>query len=491
MRTRTPSQLFLLLLLATMTTAGLGCGDDPGTTGDSNDTCPGCDTGPTPTPGMCFGDVPCGPAAVRMPARSCPSSRLVTSVGPSTTGYRESSLSLPAVGARVAEPDFGTCMTRATPRGLDERLLALHRVQRRRLAPPRAPGGGAWYLLDADALGTPTRALGDLRRRRRPALARPRPGRALLPRRRAPRALPGELRRTTTVALDVAAVPGLAGCGGVDNVSLGGSEGDGSAGEPLLGLPGDDRASCRGNDQHFVTADLETGETLGPHAARGRRPARQLLDEPDRQVLHRQLPGQPCAADGTLARPCGVMAYTLHLDAAFMVHPSAGHHDEALGRDGHDVVVVKSNTTDFIEAIDLETAGDPHRRHEPRRGGVGLPHQRQQLGAARLGAPVRGLLRLERPLPQPPDRRHRARGHGDRAGRAPRPPPHPLDRVLDPGEPRQVNADLTRIAFHSNWYGGPAKARTCCSSSRSPRARSTRRSGPARLGGEPPRVALC
>jgi hypothetical protein len=79
---------------------------------------PQSDAGPTAST-YCYGDVPCAPVAVAQPSPDCvtagANTSFVTSVGASTTGYAESSLALPGVGVRTAEPDFRTCMVQATP----------------------------------------------------------------------------------------------------------------------------------------------------------------------------------------------------------------------------------------------------------------------------------------------------------------------------------------------------------------------------------------
>ncbi|HEY3355573.1 MAG TPA: hypothetical protein VGQ83_20145 [Polyangia bacterium] len=306
----------------------------------------------------CYGDVPCAPVTVRQPSAACAAAGAntswVVSTGPNTTGYPESSLALPGVGTRVKDPDLHACLTQATPAGWMNgyaRFSAFNADSSRMLV---RKSGGAWFILDYASLGTPTRSI-------------PASGDDAAPRwhGRDPDVLfylsgtklmryqvtPG----TTTVALDASAAPGLAGCGGVSSLSLGGSEGDGSAASRYWGFMVTTSSSCGGNTNHYLTADLQTGTTWVHHLPSGRGlPDNSSISLTGKYFIT-NAQGSPCSGTGSITSPCGVMAYTITFDRAFMVHPNAGHSDEALGADGHDVEVVKSNSTDYIEAIDLET----------------------------------------------------------------------------------------------------------------------------------------
>ncbi|HEY3355574.1 MAG TPA: hypothetical protein VGQ83_20150 [Polyangia bacterium] len=303
--------------------------------------------------------MPCAPTQVAPPSPACAAAganqTFVTSVGPSATGYAESPLALPAVGQRVADPDFHTCLTRATPPGWMQsysRYTAFNADSTRMLV---RKAGGDWFLLDAGALGEPTQALGissdELAPRwhgRDPDVLFYLQGTQLMRRQ--------VTSGTTTVAIDLAQAPGLAACGGLTSASIGGTEGDSSAGSRMWGFQVTTAAPCNGgNDQHFIMADLATGQT----AVHTLPPGAGLPDNSSVSASGKYLianfQGSACTTDGTLQSPCGVMAYSATFDRAFMVHPRAGHHDEAVGADGHDVVVVKSDSTDYIEAVDLET----------------------------------------------------------------------------------------------------------------------------------------
>jgi len=377
----------------------------------------------------------------------------VVSTAPSVTGYPETTLALPAVGARVKEPDFGTCLTRATPRGWMNgysRYTAFNADGSRLLA---REAGGAWYLLDYAALGTPTQQLDaygdDAAPRwhgRDPDLLFYLDGTRLLRYRVSSGA--------TTVALDVADAAGLAGCS-VDLVTLGGSEGEASAASRFWGFQVTTSGSCHGSANHFVTADLDTGETW-THTLPGD------VDMPDNSSMSltgkyfvANFQGQGCSGTGSLAHPCGVMAYTRRFEVAKPIHEDAGHHDEALGRDGHDVVVVKSNSTDYLEAIDVETlvrtpiaamnldaqAWDYHVSGQSwaAPGWVLLSEDSYDWNAHYLS---RQIVAVELTDMSSARVVHLA---------------HHRTRSTDYWTQEShaaVNADFTRVAFHSNWYGG-------------------------------------
>ncbi|HEY3353095.1 MAG TPA: hypothetical protein VGQ83_07615 [Polyangia bacterium] len=414
--------------------------------------------GADPEAGLCHGDVPCALVRAVAPDPGCAAAGAnagyVVSTAPSVTGYAESALALPAEAVRVKEPDFHTCLTRATPRGWMNgysRFGAFNADATRLLV---RQAGGAWFLLDAGALGAPTRALPPYGDEAAPRWHGRDPDVLFYldgPRLVRYQVTPG----TSTVALDLAAVPGLAGCGGVAAVSLGGSEGDGSAASRFWGFQVVTIGTCHGHDRHFVTADLERGETFVHTLPAG-------VDLPDNSSM--SLTGayfvanfqeRPCDADGTLARPCGVMAYTVRLDAAFMVHPSAGHHDEALGRDGHDVVVVKSNSTDFIEAVDLETGA------LTTIAALNLDAQAWDYHVSGNSWAAPGWVLLS-------EDSHDVNGHYlNRQIAAVELKDLAVARVVHLAHHRTrsteywtqeshatVNADFTRVAFHSNWYGG-------------------------------------
>jgi hypothetical protein len=415
------------------------------------------DDGGNPEAGLCYGDVPCAPTQVRQPAAACQTlganQSFVVSTAPTTSGYPEPSLALPDVGARAKDPAFGTCLTRATPRGWMNgysRFTAFNADGSRLLV---RQAGGAWYLLDADALGTPTRALDaygdDAAPRwhgRDPDVLFYLDGTSLLRYRIS--------SDTTEVALDVAAASGLTGCS-VDTVSLGGSEGDSSAASRFWGFQVVTTGSCHGTANHFVTADLDTGETW-THDLPG------AVEMPDNSSMSltgkyfvANFQGQGCSGTGTLAHPCGVMAYTRRFETATMVHEDAGHHDEALSVEGHDVVVVKSNSTDFLEAIDLET----HARTEIVAMNLDAQAWDYHVSGNNWAAPgwvlvsedsydwnrhylSRQIAAVELKGMDGARVVHLAH-HRTRSTEYWTQEPHAT-----------VNADFTRVAFHSNWYGG-------------------------------------
>ena len=438
----------------------LACGGNNGYVPDAG--CPECDAGyqddgGNPEAGLCFGDIPCAPAQVRQPAAACQSAganqSFVVSTAPHSDGYPETSLALPAVGARVKDPGFGTCVTRATPRGWMNgysRFTAFNADSSKLLA---RQSGGAWYLLDYDSLGTPTHDL-------------PAYGDDAAPRwhGRDPDVLfyldGTTLQRyqvstsAATVALDVADAAALQGCS-IDSISLGGSEGEASAGSRFWGFQVVTAGTCHGGLNHFVTADLETGEMWTHTLPSG-------VDMPDNSSMSltgkyfiANFQGQGCSGGGTMAQPCGVMAYLRRFESATLVHEDAGHHDEALSKEGHDVVVVKSNSTDYIEAVDVETgqlttiaamnldaqAWDYHvsGNNWAAPGWVLLSEDSYDTSGHYLSRQIAAVELKGMAGARVVHLAH----HRTRSTEYWTQEPH-----------ASVNADFTRVAFHSNWYGG-------------------------------------
>jgi hypothetical protein len=261
-------------------------------------------------------------------------------------------------------------------------------------------------------------------------------------------------------ALDVAGVPALAGCG-VDDVSLGGSEGEPSAGSRYWGFQVRTSSACGGNTQHFVTADLQTGETWVHHLPSGHGlPDNSSMSVTGRYFIANYQLGACGGAPGTLASPCGVMAYDLHLTSAFNVHLGAGHHDEGLTREGHDAVIVKSNTTDYIESIDLETRATTRIAALSLSGAAAWDYH---ISGGNWAVPgwvlvsedsydwnqhylSRQIVAIELADYQTARVVHLA---------------HHRTRSTDYWTKEchaSTNADLTRVAYHSNWYGGTAES---------------------------------
>jgi hypothetical protein len=259
----------------------------------------------------------------------------------------------------------------------------------------------------------------------------------------------------TAVALDVADAPGLAGCA-VDYVSLGGSEGEASAASRFWGFQVVTTDSCHGSPNHFVTADLETGE-LWTHTLPS------SVEMPDNSSMSltgkyfiANFQGQGCGGSGTMEHPCGVMAYTRRFESARMIHEDAGHHDEALSKEGHDVVVVKSNSTDYLEAVDVETL------QLTTIAAMNLDAQAWDYHVSGNNWAAPGWVLLS-------EDSYDANGHylnrqiaavelEDMSGARVVHLAHHRTRSTDywTQEPHaSVNADFTRVAFHSNWYGGP------------------------------------
>ena len=413
--------------------------------------------------GYCYGDVPCAATLTRAPSAACAAAganaRVVTSCGPSTTGYPETAHAIPAVGGRVADPDFSTCITRATPTGWMNGYARFSAVNADASMYLVRQSGGAWYLLPADQLGQPTRALSIY-------------GDEVAPRwhGRDPdvffylsgtRLMRYQVSTSqATTALDVALVPGLAGCGTVSSVSLGGSEGDSSAGSRYWGFQVQTSATCRGNDQHFVTTDLQTGETWVHTLPAGYGlPDNSSMSETGKYFIANNQLGACGGASGTITNPCGVMAYDLHLQTAFMVHPGAGHHDEGLTKEGHDAVIVKSNTTDFIESIDLET------RVLTRIASLNLAAAAWDFHISGGNWAVPGWVVVSQ------DSYDWNTHYLSRQIVAIELADYSVARVVHLAHHRtestdywtkechaSTNADLTRIAFHSNWYGGTAES---------------------------------
>jgi hypothetical protein len=414
-----------------------------------------------PPSGACNGDVPCATPAPA-PSAACRAllpnygAGLVESSAPSTSGYPESSLALPAAGATVVEPDFHTCLTRATPLGWMNgyaRFTAFNADATRLLV---RQAGGAWYVLDAAQLGTPQLALnayGDSAAARwhgtDPDVLFYLAGSKLVRYHVSTRA--------TETAFDVATAPGLGGCGGVAAMSLGGDEGEASAGSRFWGFQVQTGASCNGNTDHFVTVDLATGASWVHTLPSGDSLPDNSSMSATGKWLVANFQGSPCSGgDGTLARPCGVMAYPLHLDTAKNLHPNAGHHDEIVSRDGHDMVVVKSNSTDYIEAVDVETLA------LTRIAAMNLPGaQAWDYHVSGGNWAVPGWVLLSE------DSYDQTTHYLSRQIVAVEIADFSTARVIHLAHHRtrsnqywtqechaSVNADFTRVAFHSNWYGG-------------------------------------
>jgi hypothetical protein len=447
------------LLAATVAGCGGGHGGDDG--GDAG-TCPECDAGyqddgGNPEAGLCYGDVPCGPAQVRQPAAACQTlganQTFVVSTQPHSNGYAEASLALPDVGARAKEPNFGTCLTRATPRGWMNgysRFTAFNADGSKLLV---RQSGGAWFLLDYGALGTPTQQLDAYGDDAAPRWHGRDPDVLFY--------LDGTtLNRyqvstaATTVAFDVADAAGLAGCS-VDYLSLGGSEGDASAASRFWGFQVVTSSSCHGGLNHFVTVDLETNESW-THTLP---PAVEMPDNSSMSLTGKyfvaNFQGQGCSGTGTMAQPCGVMAYARRFDGAKMIHEDAGHHDEALSKEGHDVVVIKSNSTDYLEAVDVETlqlttiaamnldaqAWDYHvsGNNWAAPGWVLLSEDSYDENGHYLNRQIAAVELVDMNGARVVHLAH----HRTRSTEYWTQEPH-----------ASVNADFTRVAFHSNWYGG-------------------------------------
>jgi hypothetical protein len=363
------------------------------------------------------------------------------------------------VAGRVADPDFSTCITRATPTGWMNGYSRFSAVNADASMYLVRQAQGAWYLLPADQLGQPTRALSIY-------------GDAVAPRwhGRDPDVLfylsGTRLVRyqvstsQATTALDVAPVPGLAGCGVVTDVSLGGSEGDSSAASRYWGFQVRTSAACQGNDQHFVTADLETGATWVHTLPAGYGlPDNSSMSATGKYFIANNQLAACGGAIGSITSPCGLMAYDLHLQTAFMVHPGAGHHDEGLTKEGHDAVIVKSNTTDFIESIDLETrvltriaalnlsaaAWDYHLSggNWAVPGWVVVSEDSYDWNTHYLSRQIVAIELADYAVARVVHLAHsrtRSTDYWTKESHA------------------STNADLTRIAFHSNWYGGTAES---------------------------------
>jgi len=414
---------------------------------------------------LCYGDVPCGPVAVRAPSPGCQAANAnahpVTTVGASAAGFPETALAAPAVGVRVADPDFGTCLTRATPPGWMNgyaRFTAFNADSSRLLV---RKAGGDWFVLDADALGAPTRALG-VSGDEAAARWHGRDPDVLFYLKRNQLFQYQVSTGAETLAFDPGRAPGLAGCGAVTLMSLGGSEGDSSAASRYWGFHAQTATACGGNTNHLVTVDRGTGTSWVHHLPAGRGFPDNSSMSATGKYFNANYQGTPCASGvpGTIDAPCGVMAYSITLDAAFMAHPGAGHHDDALSREGHDVVVVKSNTTDFIEAVDLETrattriaslnladgqAWDFHvsGSNWATPGWVLLSQDSFSWNTHYLSRQIVAVELADFSVARVVHLAHHRTQSTDYWTQEPH---------------AAVNADFTRVAWHSNWYGGTTEA---------------------------------
>jgi len=317
--------------------------------------------------------------------------------------------------------------------------------------------GGAWYVLDAAGLGTPQEELpmyGDEAaprwHGRDPDVIFYLDGTRLM-----------RYRLSTgqgETALDVAHAPALAGCS-FDAVSLGGSEGDASAASRFWGFQVTTGSRCHGGTYHFVTADLKTGEMWTHTLPSGVEPPDNSSMSLTGKYFVANFQGYGCDGVGTMEHPCGVMAYTRRFERAFMVHEDAGHHDEALSAEGHDVVVVKSNSTDYIEAIDLET------QERIRIAAMNLDAQAWDYHVSGNNWAMPGWVLLSE------DSYDWSSHYLSRQIVAVELKDMERARVVHLAHHRTrsteywtqechatVNADFTRVAFHSNFYGGSDEA---------------------------------
>ncbi len=424
---------------------------------------PGTSTVPT-DPGYCHGDVPCAPTAIARPSAGCmgamptysAGSPFVVSTAPHVNGYAEAALTLPEVGQTVRDPDFGTCLTRATPRGWMNgysRFSAFNADATRLLV---RKDGGDWYVLDTSRLGEPTQAIvtgGD-------AAAARWHGRDpdVLFYLSDSKLIRFDVRsRQPRTAFDPATLPELAGCS-LSAVTLGGDEGESSAGSRYWGFHVETSGACHGSRFHLVTTDLQAGQSWVHHMpAVSELPNNSAISPTGKYLIVNFQEDRSCGdRKATMANPCGVMAYSLHLDQAKMLAPVAGHHDEALGKNGHDFVVVKSDVSDFIEAIDVETleviqiaAMNPD----------GVADYEYHVSGNSWATPGWVILSEDS---------HNPSGHYlNRQIVAVEIAPVERARVIHLAHHRtrstnywtqechaSVSLDGTRVAFHSNWYGG-------------------------------------
>ena len=415
--------------------------------------------------GLGVGDVPATVPRTRPISADCqaaipgygPGGMTVVSTKPHTDGYPEASLDLPDVGKRVADPDFKTCLVRATPRGWMNgysRFSAFNADASKLLV---RKDGGEWFVLAADQLGEPMLAVGaagdDAAARWHgtdPNVLFYLQDRRLMRR---------DLRMpAATVAFDPTA-KALASCQ-LSSLSVGGSEGEASAGSRFWGFFAETTGGCLGGQNHFVTVDLETGDTFQHTLPSGVEPPDNSSMSVTGKYFVANYQVTPCndGRKGTFQSPCGLMAYPRSLDSAKMVHPAPGHHDEALSKEGHDLAVVKSNSTDFIEAVDFETG------------------ENIQIAALSLSPPAWDYHISGNSWAMPgwvllSEDSHDANAHYlNRQIVAVEIAPAERARVIHLAHHRtrsteywtqeshaSVNHDFSRVAFHTNWYGGSAE----------------------------------
>ena len=415
--------------------------------------------------GLGVGDVPATVPRTQPVSADCqaavpgygPRAMTIVSTKPHTDGYLETDLALPEVGQRVADPDFKTCLVRATPRGWMNgysRFSAFNADASKLLV---RKDGGEWFVLPADQLGEPTTAVGvagdDAAARWHgtdPNVLFYLQDRKLMRR---------DLRMPAAATAFDPTARALPGCM-LSSLSVGGSEGDASAGSRFWGFFAETQGGCLGGQNHFVTVDLETGDTFQHTLPAGVEPPDNSSMSVTGKYFVANYQVTPCndGRKGTFQSPCGLMAYPRTLDSAKMVHPAPGHHDEALSKDGHDVAVVKANNSDFIEAVDFETGTTIQI------AALNLDPDAWDYHISGNNWALPGWVLLS-------EDSHDASSHYlNRQITAVEIAPVERARVIHLAHHRtrsteywtqeshaSVNHDFSRVAFHSNWYGGSAE----------------------------------
>jgi hypothetical protein len=155
----------------------------------------------------------------------------------------------------------------------------------------------------------------------------------------------------------------------VSDVTLGGGEGESSAGNTLWGFQVATTSDCVADTNsetefasmsHFIIFNKNSGSVILDIPNEAGLPNNSSMSLTGKYFIA-NWQGYDCLDDavGSLASPCGLMAYGCELSDAWTLYRSGAHHDEVLSKTGRDMVVLKPNggpARGYVAAIDIENA---------------------------------------------------------------------------------------------------------------------------------------